>query len=87
MARHILLHRQKGSRFPHRREIAKALGLPVREVHKALRMLARMSFVTMTDRRRPAEYALVRGYEQSLEGLGFLFHTATLDKKDQFSVP
>lgn len=87
VARHILAHHRRGWQLPQPGESARALGLPVKEVHKALRMLARLGFLALPDKRRPASYALADSYEQFLEGLGFSFHTVTLDKKERFGVP
>ena len=87
VARHILLSEGTGLPLPQPRETATVLGLPIQEVYKALRMLAHLSFLEMPDKRSPATYALAQDYEHFLEGLGFSFHTVTLDEGDVFGVP
>lgn len=86
-ARCILLHRRKRRPLPRPAEIAAALGLPLRHVQNALRMLGRLGFLTIPDGRSPAHYRLTPSYRRFLEGLGFNFHTVSLDTGERFGVP
>jgi hypothetical protein len=87
VARAILMHQRKGLGFPPPHEMARMLGIQTRQVHQAIRLLARLGFLSLEDGRRPALYALAEGHEGFLDGLGFSFHTVTLDTGDQFGVP
>lgn len=87
VARHILLHQQKGLLLPRPAETAERLGLSVQRVHSALRMLSRVGFVSLRDPRRLATYALAEGHEMLLAGLGFSFHTVSLETGERFGVP
>lgn len=87
VARYILLHQQNGLPLPRPAETAERLGLFVQRVHSALRMLSQVGFVSLPNPRRPASYSLAQGYEGLLEGLGFSFHTVTLDTGERFGVP
>ena len=87
VARHILLHRRRGLPLPQAPGTAKALGMTTREVWRALRMLARVGFVNLGDRRSSMGYALAEGHEKLLGGLGFMYHTVSLDTGERFGVP
>ncbi len=81
------MHQQDGVQLPQLGETVRTLGLPSREVRRALRMLARLGFLSIPDQRHHAEYVLAEGHERFLEGLGFSFHTVTLDTGERFGVP
>jgi hypothetical protein len=87
VARHILMAHRVGSPLPRPEETAAALGLTVRGVQGALRMLARLDFIFMDDGRRAAHYSLSEGHERLLNGLGFSFHTVALDAGERFGIP
>lgn len=87
LARHIQMHHQQGGPLPKPVDTARALDIPARKLHNALRLLARVGFVSLPDPRHPASYGLAQGYERLLEGLGFSFHTVTLDTGERFGVP
>lgn len=87
VARAILMHHGKGLSLPPPRDIAQMLGLKTQEVHRAIRLLARLGFLSLPDGRRPALYTLADGHEGFLDGLGFSFHTVTLDTGERFGVP
>lgn len=87
VARYILMGYREGSQLPLPVETARVLGLSVRALHKALRMLARLGLLLLSDGRRPASYTLAENHERFLEGLGFMFHTVTLDTGERFGVP
>lgn len=79
IARHIL----HAGRVLSPDEIAAALNLDRATVEASLRMLARLSFLTGEEGR----YCLAPGHRHLLEGLGFNFHTVTLEGGEQFNVP
>jgi len=87
VARHILMRHNAGWPLPRPIDIARTLNLSVRAVRKGLLMLARLGFLSIQDRRRPANYSLAEGYQQVSEGLGFSFHTVTLNTGERFGVP
>jgi len=87
VARHILLHQQRGLLLPHPPDTAKALGIPLRKVQRALRVLAKVGFVDLGDGGSSPGYVLTEGHEELLEGLGFMFHTVSLETGEQFGVP
>lgn len=87
VARHMLLHERRRLPLPHPSATAKAIGASTREVHRAIGMLARLGLLVLPDGRRPAHYALVPDHVRFLKGLGFFFHTVTLDTGERFGVP
>ena len=87
VARHILMAHREGSPLPRPEETAAVLGLTVRGVHRGLRMLGLIDFLSIEDGRRAAHYSLSEGHERLLDGLGFSFHTVTLDTGERFGVP
>lgn len=79
IARHILRHGQLHALDT----ISADLQLDRRTVDRGMRMLARIGFLeTAGD-----SWALARGHERFLEGLGFNFHTVTVESGEQFNVP
>lgn len=87
IARYILIYQREKGSIPQLVTIARALELPARETQKALRMLGSLGFLSLPSARSFANYGLANGYEKFLEGLGFSFHTVTLDMGDRFGVP
>jgi len=79
IARNIL----RTGRVPPPEEIAAVLGLTPVDVRTGLRLLARLAFLAG----REGDYQLGPGYTRFLEGLGFNFHTVTLEGGEQFNVP
>lgn len=79
MARHIL----GVGEVPAPDEIRTALDLERETVETGLRMLARLGFLTGT----AGGYRLASGHERFLAGLGFNFHTVTLENGERFNVP
>lgn len=86
-ARHILLCHGRGQEHPTPHETAKALRTPLREAQNSFRMLGRLGFISIADGRRPAGYELSAGWDRFTEGLGFSFHTVTLETGERFGVP
>jgi len=86
MARYILMHKESESP-PSPANLAGALGVPEPEIHMGLRSLARLGFIVLSGPSRLGRYTLAHDYEKFLKGLGFFFHTVTLDVREQFGVP
>jgi hypothetical protein len=87
VARYILMHGRRGMALPSLAQTAGAMQSSVQEVSRAIRMLARIGYLTLPDGRRPSEYALAKEHGSVLGGLGFSFHTVTLDTGERFGVP
>ncbi len=79
VARHILAV----GRVPSPEEIGAGLGLAGGAIKAGLRLLARLGFLVGTE----SGYRLAPGHQQLLTGLGFNFHTVTLEGGEQFNVP
>lgn len=86
-ARYILRHYRQGDPLPPPATIAKALRIPTREVLRALRALGRLGFLSLPNLPSLSNYGLADGHERFLKGLGFFFHTVTLDSGECFGVP
>ena len=50
-------------------------------------MLARLGFLTLFGGQSVDTYALAEDYARYLDGLGFSFHTVTLEDDEQFGIP
>jgi len=87
VARHMLMHQRRGRPLPQPGDTAKTLGLPVRQVRRALRMLARLGFLKLDAGRSPRRFSLSDGHEKLLQGLGFMFHVVSLPTGERFGVP
>lgn len=70
-------------RVPSLEEIAAVLDLDRSTVERGLRMLTNVGFLAA----RAGGYQLAAGHQHLLEGLGFNFHTVTLENGEQFNVP
>ncbi len=79
MARYIL----GVGEVPEPDEIRTALDPERKTVETGLRMLARLGFLTGA----AGGYRLTSGHERFLAGLGFTFHTVTLENGERFNVP
>jgi len=79
IARHIL----NAGRMPPPEGIGSALGLNRLAVDVGLRMLARLGFLVGAE----GGYRLAPDHRLLLQGLGFNFHTVTLESGEQFNVP
>ena len=82
----MLRHSGSVSSAPSLHDIARVLNLPDASVAKAVKMLIRLGFLT-ADNTRPSAYSLASDYQRFLEGLGFFFHTITLEGGERFGVP
>lgn len=86
-ARHVLWCHRWALGLPSPRETAEAVGIPLGEAQNAIRMLGRLGFLTVADGRRPASFQLAEDHSRFTEGLGFSFHTVTLNSGERFGVP
>lgn len=70
-------------RVPSLEESAAVLDLDRSTVERGLRMLTNVGFLMAV----AGGYQLAAGHQRLLEGLGFNFHTVTLENGEQFNVP
>lgn len=84
VARYILRVQQDTGHLPPSSEIREAIHMDETKTQTALRMLQRLGFVTLNGDER---YSLASDYTALLQGLGFSFHTVTLQDHEQFNVP
>ena len=87
VARHIWGRHLQGQPMPRPENTAVALDIAAEEVHHAIQMLARLGFLSLPKDRPINGYTLAEDADRFLEGLGFSFHTVTLDGQEQFGVP
>ena len=87
IARHILYRHKSASSLPSLGDIAAAVGIGAEETVNGVRMLTRLGFITLPDGQPAERYALSEDHGRFLDGLGFSFHTVTLDGDEQFGIP
>ncbi|MCH7736485.1 MAG: hypothetical protein IH872_03685 [Chloroflexi bacterium] len=87
MARQILYRQKSDSSLPSPEDIAAAIGAGTDETVNGIRMLTRLDFLTLPDGQSVDSYALAEDHGRFLDGLGFSFHTVTLDGDEQFGIP
>jgi len=87
MARHILYRQKYSSSLPSPEDIAATVGTGVEETSSGIRVLAKLSFLALPNGQGTDGYSLAEGHSRFLEGLGFSFHTVTLDDDDRFGIP
>lgn len=83
-ARYILRVQGDTGRLPRLPEIMAALYLNEANTRAALRMLDRLGFLSLST---GDGYRLAPDHSAWLRGLGFSFHTVTLQRGEQFNVP
>jgi hypothetical protein len=84
VARYILRVQCDTASLPDMAEISGALYLDQTQTFAALRMLDRLGFLVLDSDRT---FRLAPDYGRFLQGLGFSFHTVTLQNAEQFNVP
>jgi len=87
MARHILWCQKHGSRAPSPEDIGAAVDIGLEETANGIKMLAWLGFLTLPHSQAVDDYTLANGHERFLDGLGFSFHTVTLDDGERFGIP
>ena len=87
IARQILWRQKGGSRPPSPEEIGAALEMGPEETANGIRILTWLGFLVLPDGQPVSEYTLTEDHERFLDGLGFSFHTVTLDGDERFGIP
>ncbi len=87
MARHILWCQKHGSRLPSPEDIGAAVDIGPKETADGIKMLAWLGFLTLPNSQAVDDYTLANGHDRFLDGLGFSFHTVTLDGDERFGIP
>lgn len=87
IARQILYRQKASSDLPSPDTIAAAVGIGPEETANGIKMLGRLGFLTLPDGQPVESYTLADDHARFLEGLGFSFHTVTLDDDEQFGIP
>ena len=87
IARHIWAHHRQELALPVPENIEVALGIPTPEVSNSIQMLTRLGFLSLQGSQSISGYTLAEDADRFHEGLGFSFHTVTLDDDEQFGIP
>ena len=86
-ARHIWGRHQQELPMPDSENIATALGIAAKEASDSIQMLTRLGFLCLRNNAPISGYTLAGDADRFHEGLGFSFHTVTLDDDEQFGIP
>ena len=87
IARHIwALHLQELP-LPGSEKIEMALDISNQEVSNSIQMLTRLGFLSVQVSPQNSGYTLAEDADSFHQGLGFSFHTVTLDDDEQFGIP
>ena len=87
MARHIWARHLREQPLPRPENIETALNIPTQEVNSGIQMLTRLGFLSLQGSPSIIGYNLAEDADRFHEGLGFSFHTMTLDDDEQFGIP
>jgi hypothetical protein len=87
VARHLWTNHLQGQRLPLQENIALALDIPEPEVDTGIRLLTRLGFLSPVGDSAAGSYTMAEDAYGFLDGLGFTFHTVTLDDDEQFRIP
>lgn len=87
IARQVLYRQKISSDRPSPGDIAEAVGIGPEETAGGIKMLSWLGFLTLPDGQPVASYTLAQDHARFLDGLGFSFHTVTLDDDEQFGIP
>ena len=87
IARHILWCQRSGSRLPSPEDIGAAVDTGPEETSNGIRMLSLLGFLDIHNSLSFGEYTLAEDHARFLDGLGFSFHTVTLDDGERFGIP
>lgn len=87
IARHILWCQRSGSRLPSPEDIGSAVDIGPGETAAGIKTLAWLGFLALPNEQPVNEYTLAEDHGRFLEGLGFSFHTVTLDDGERFGIP
>ncbi len=86
VARCLLLNFKRFRTLPMKTEIEQAVDLDQEQVNIALDVLYWLGFIDKYRNCDPLKNRLSRNYEKFLQGLGFTFHTVTLENGIKFNV-
>lgn len=87
IARQILYRQKVTSDLPSPDDIAEAVGIGPEETAGGIKMLSWLGFLTLPNGQPVDSYTLAQDHARFLDGLGFSFHTVTLDNDEQFGIP
>ena len=87
IARQILWCQRSGLRRSSPEDIEAALAIGPEETANGIRMLTWLGFLALPDGQPLKNYTLAEDQERFLDGLGFSFHTVTLDDGERFGIP
>ena len=87
MARHILWGQRHGSHLPSPEDIGAAVDIGPEETANGIRILTWLGFLVLPDGRSVDTYTVAEDHARFLDGLGFSFHTVTLDGGERFGIP
>ena len=87
VARHIWARHSQELQPTRPENIAMDLDISTKEVSSSIRMLTRLGFLSLPGSPSNCGYTLAEDAERFHEGLGFSFHTVTLDDDEQFGIP
>ncbi len=87
VARHMWARHLQGQPLPRPENTAAALAIPTQEVKNGIQMLTRLGFLSLPGSSTINGYTLAEDAYRFLEGLGFFFHTVTLDGQETFGIP
>lgn len=87
VARHMWGQHLQGQPLPRPENTAAALNIPAQEVNDGIQMLTRLGFLTLQGKPTISQYTLAEDADRFLDGLGFYFHTVTLDEQETFGIP
>ena len=87
IARQILYRQRSSATLPSPEDIAATIAIGTEETANGIRMLTLLGFLTLPENQPVAGYTLAADHGRFLEGLGFSFHTVTLDDEVRFGIP
>ena len=87
IARHIWARHRQELVLPVPENIEVSLEIPTHEVYDGVQMLARLGFLSVQESQSISGYTLAEDADRFHEGLGFTFHTVTLEDDEQFGIP
>lgn len=87
MARHMWSRRLKGQPLIGPEDTAASLGISTKEVNNGTQLLSRLGFISLQRNPPRGGYSLAEDADKFLGGLGFFYHTVTLDGQENFGLP
>ena len=87
MARHIWTRHLQELPLPGFENIESALDISTKEVNNGIQILTRLGFLSVPGSPSIIGYTVAEDADRFNEGLGFSFHTVTLDGQETFGIP